>query len=186
MALAEPAYPTKMTVRMLIMRAIRERLAQITKAKGFATDLGVNLFYGQQTTAEPHILPITYYWDHFENPEPKSGSQLNQVQIQIETFERLTVPEDEQLLIAEPVSAAQQMPIICNLHLADLKVGLSHDPQTGQYDTRLGGLAHGLAYLESDPFFGVQPAALLWGGLNSHWVITYQHAPGDPYAMKRA
>lgn len=185
MAIPAPLYPTKQTIREQIVQAIRERLARISLANRYATDIGTNLWYGQMTTPEPHVLPIIYYWDHFETPSALIGSQVMTVQVQVESYDRVRMPDDLKNEIEDAVLVMQQMPVVCNQQLADLKIALTHDARSGQYDVKFGGLAHGLHYTESDPFFGIQPD-LAWCGINSQWVITYQHAPGDPYSLKRA
>jgi hypothetical protein len=175
-----------MTIRQQLMRELRRRLARISVVNGYATDIGTNLWYGQQTTPVPPVLPIIFYWDHFEQPAPQMGTLIKSVQIQIETYDHIVVPEEEAGEIDQALLVAQQMPVICNQHLADLTMALTRDAVSGQFDQRFGGLAHGLQSLESDPFFGIQPGALLWCGLNSQWTLHYQHALGDPYALTRA
>jgi len=181
-----PIWPSKMSVRLLIMQELRARLAQITVANGYATNIGLNLWYGQQTSSQvPVEQPITYYWDAFENPAPQMGTVIKEMQIQMQSFDHvLNIPPADVSEIDEAILIAQQMPIMANQQLADLEVALMQDPRTGKFDAKLCGLAHGIRYQESEPFFGIQPSPLLWCGVNSQWVITYQHKNGDPYLVK--
>lgn len=196
MPIAEPTWPDKLTIRMQIMQEVHARLSRITKANGFQSNLGATVVYGQQTSPLHYTYPIAYYWDHFESPQQLSGTTVNSLQVQVESFELIEIPDEIANLpestpeevnekMKQMVILGQQGPIIANQHLADVRQALSHDWRTGNYDVKFNGLAHGFAFLESDPFLPIQPAELMQCGLNSQWTITYQHANGDPYSLKR-
>lgn len=207
MAIPPPVLPNRKTIRMQLMEEFRKRLGRIRVSNGYQTNVGESVWQSRQPTAEPHILPIIYYWDDFQVAEPRMGSRVYTLQVQVETYDRVLLTTEQQAIIDQGIARlggsqeltpeemqifngnlaiVQQMHVIANQQLADLEVALHHDALTGKYDEKFCGLAHSLRCSQSEIFNGIWPSQTLWCGSVSQWELVYEHAAGDPYRLRRA
>lgn len=176
-----PTLPVQQTIRMKIMAEVRARLGQIKTTNQYQSNLGTNLWYGQQPTPEPHVLPIIYYWDFSITPTPTYKAGFYLLSVQIETYDRIAVLEAEQEEIEDAIVLAQQMPVVANQHSADVITALYRDFRTGRLDPHMCGLIEQIALREEEAFYGIQPGHTLWCGTRSLWELTYKTVIGDPY-----
>lgn len=152
-------------VRVRIMEEIGRRLKKILLTNGYLTNAGASVNYGQLYSPTIETIPCIHYWDGSEVSTRDYGMDNKELVINLELYDR--------------VATGPQIQERANRLLSDATKAVMRDPDSGQMDPTLKGLADSLLYQSSEPMPGISPD-LFWTGVSIDFLVVYKTRAGDP------
>ena len=163
------------SIREQIIAEVKVRLQQITTANGYKTNIGVVVTEGMLIDGDPPVYPSINFWDGDETAEAAYSMVHRRLQLTVEGYDKPSPSVADDDLTPDMLTAVARNMVV------DVDRALWLDHVTGRSDPTLGGLAAGIAFVQSQPSISHRPVR--WIGSTSLWEITYKTRAGNPYAQ---
>lgn len=157
-----------LTIRQQIIEVVKSRLAKITKANNYQTDLGRVIYYGRLQSPNPREMPAINIFDSDEVLAKDFGIRSRSFTLMVEAYYQ-----------AKDLA----MPEIGNILKADLDYAILRKAvNQSKIDDTFDNLVQYFEFTRSD-LFSIDTIDKI-GGIICEFKVVYQQALADPYRIE--